>query len=60
MIGIREVVFAAAATLTASGAALAADLPTMKSAPVAPLAVPYNWSGLYVGAYAGGSFGSVK
>jgi outer membrane immunogenic protein len=60
MIGIREVVFAATATIAASGTALAADLPTMKSAPIAPLAVPYNWSGLYVGAYAGGSFGTVN
>ena len=45
---------AVAALLLAPTAALAADLP-VKAAPIAP--PPYNWTGFYIGATAGGSFG---
>lgn len=44
----------------ASGTALAADLPARRAMPVKapePVAYGYNWSGVYVGAHAGGGFG---
>ena len=44
-----------------STAALAADLPTRKEAPPpVPYVAPFTWTGFYIGAYAGGSFGSVN
>jgi outer membrane immunogenic protein len=44
-----------------STAALAADLPTRKEAPApAPYVAPFTWTGFYIGAFAGGSFGSVN
>ncbi len=51
------------ALLASIGAALstgafAADLPTRKEAPPPiPYVAPFSWTGFYVGAYAGGSFG---
>src|SRR5260221_13913652 len=40
--------------------AFAADLPVKAtSAPVAPVAAPYNWSGLYVGGNIGGAWAHV-
>jgi len=44
----------------ACGPALAADLPARRAMPVKapePVATYYNWSGLYIGAHAGGGFG---
>jgi len=52
--------FAVSTTLALSAAASAADLPTMKPAPAAPMAGLYDWSGFYVGGYAGGSFGTTS
>jgi outer membrane immunogenic protein len=45
---------AAAFSLGAVQAASAADMPT--KAPMAPVAVPFNWSGFYIGGNAGGAF----
>ena|SRR5271168_1588766 len=44
-----------------STAALAADLPTRKEAPPpVPYVAPFTWTGFYIGAFAGGSFGSPR
>jgi outer membrane immunogenic protein len=43
-----------------SSPAIAADLPTMKPVPAAIAATAYDWSGFYVGGYAGGAFGSAR
>ena len=50
----------AAAAMIASGAALAADIPQRRYAPVAPAPfVPaFTWAGLYVGVNAGAAFGN--
>lgn len=52
----------ACAALAVATAASAADLPTSKPAPRAPVPVAtlYDWSGFYVGGYAGGSFGTAS
>lgn len=60
MIKIAFGAFGISALLAFSAAASAADLPTMKAAPVAPVVGPYDWAGFYVGAYAGGSFGATS
>jgi outer membrane immunogenic protein len=49
------VVLVAIAGLGFVSSASAADMPT--KAPVAPLAVAYNWTGFYIGLNAGGSWG---
>ena len=43
-----------------AGSALAADLPTRKGPPIAPVYVPppFTWTGFYVGANAGGGWAS--
>ena len=50
--------FAAVAALLAfGGAAVAADLPTRKSAPVyVPVVQAFTWTGAYFGVNAGGAF----
>ena len=48
------------ATLTATSAAAAADLPTMKGPPAAPPPAAFSWTGPYGGLYAGGSFASTN
>jgi outer membrane immunogenic protein len=46
---------------TLSTGAWAADLPMRTAAaPPVPMIAPWSWTGLYVGGYAGGSFGSTK
>ena len=47
---------AAVAVIGFASVASAADMPV--KAPVAPVAVPYNWTGFYVGANIGGGWGS--
>jgi hypothetical protein len=47
-------IFAAFWLLGAIGSASAADLPTKAPPYIAPVAVPPNWSGFYVGFNAGG------
>jgi hypothetical protein len=47
-------IFAAFWLLGAIGSASAADLPTKAPPYIAPVAVPPNWSGFYVGLNAGG------
>jgi outer membrane immunogenic protein len=51
---------AVAAIALTAGSAFAADLPSRKMAPVAPVSVApaYKWSGAYVGVNAGYGFGS--
>ncbi len=54
---MKNGLFIAATTLCLTGSALAADLPTMKSAPpVYTPPPPYNWTGFYLGANAGVGF----
>ncbi|WP_158817167.1 outer membrane protein [Methylocapsa sp. S129] len=60
MIKFTGKALAVSAALTFSASAFAADLPTSKPAPVFPASGPYNWSGFYVGGYAGGSFGTTS
>jgi outer membrane immunogenic protein len=52
----KLITFATAMVLSATASAYAADLPV--KAPVAPIAVPFSWSGFYVGGNAGGSWRS--
>jgi outer membrane immunogenic protein len=58
---LRLAVSASALALL-SGAAAAADLPTMVPPPPAPMLsttpLAYNWSGFYIGAHGGWAFGS--
>jgi len=53
---MKKLVFAAAAATLVSGAAMAADLPTAKGPPPAPViyAPAFTWTGFYVGINAGG------
>lgn len=52
---------AAGALLISATSALAADLPSRKVAPVAPVVAPaFTWTGFYVGADLGGAFGYAK
>jgi len=53
---MKKLFVAAFAAFGFFGSAFAADMPV--KAPMAPVATPYNWSGLYVGAVAGGAWGS--
>jgi len=53
--GVRLTVLGLFVAVVSPGAALAADLPTNKTPPAAPmLASPPNWSGFYAGAFVGG------
>lgn len=52
---------AVGALLVSATSALAADLPSRKVAPVAPIVAPaFTWTGFYVGADLGGAFGYAK
>jgi len=52
---------AAGALILSATSALAADLPSRKVAPVAPVVAPaFTWTGFYVGADIGGAFGYSK
>jgi outer membrane immunogenic protein len=47
--------------MTLATCAVAADLPMRTAAPAPPPVItPWSWAGLYLGAYAGGSFGTAK
>jgi outer membrane immunogenic protein len=55
----RSLILSCAASLAVGAGALAADLPSRAAPAPAPIvALQYSWSGFYVGAYAGGLFGS--
>lgn len=58
---MKKTLFAAVSALAilGAGAAMAADLPSRSRAPVAPAFVPpaFTWTGFYIGANAGYSFG---
>lgn len=54
---LKKTLISAAALVAFGGAALAADLPTRKSAPVyVPIAPAFTWTGAYFGVNAGGIF----
>ena len=55
----RVALLASAATLIGS-TAFAADLPSRKVAPVAPVAPVFTWTGFYAGINAGGGWGNEK
>jgi outer membrane immunogenic protein len=60
LMNFRSALLASVAMALSTGA-FAADLPTRKEAPPPlPVVAPWTWSGFYVGAYAGGSFGSAS
>jgi outer membrane immunogenic protein len=47
---MRKLLLASAAVLLAGGTASAADLPSRKTAPVAPVYAPvFTWTGFYAG-----------
>jgi outer membrane immunogenic protein len=53
---VNKLIVAAIAAFGFAGSAFAADIPV--KAPMVPVAAPFNWTGLYVGAVAGGAWGS--
>jgi outer membrane immunogenic protein len=57
---LKLVLMAGVAAFALASAANAADLPTKKAppAPYVPVAPPFSWTGFYVGATAGGIWGS--
>jgi len=58
---LRTALLAGVASLAASTAAFAADLPTRKEPPAPiPVVAPWSWTGFYIGGYIGGSFGSAN
>ncbi len=57
---MRLAQFVLLAILLGSTTAYAADLPTKKAPPASPAPAPFSWTGFYVGAYAGGSFGNTN
>ena len=57
---MKKLLLSTAAFALLGGAAMAADLPAMESAPMmAPVATAYNWTGFYAGLDAGYSWGNV-
>ncbi len=57
MTSFRAAAFAGLAFLAGTGLTLAADLPSARYAPVAPLAPAYNWYGFFIGGQAGYAWG---
>jgi outer membrane immunogenic protein len=59
---IRSLLISSALTVVVAGAALAADLPSTKEAPVfAPPPPPvFSWTGFYIGVNGGGGFDQVR
>ncbi len=60
---VRRAIFGSIVSASAivSTAAFAADLPTKKTPPEPiPAAIPYSWTGFYIGGYAGASFGQAQ
>jgi outer membrane immunogenic protein len=55
---MKKVLLASAALAALSTAALAADLPSRRLAPVAPVVPAFTWTGLYAGGQVGYSFGN--
>ena len=56
----RSTVFSVVALLLSSVSGFGADLASASAPPVSPAAVPFNWTGFYIGGYMGGSFGKNK
>jgi outer membrane immunogenic protein len=57
---LRLGLLASAAFVALTTGSFAADLPTKKGPPPAPLVVPYSWTGFYIGVNAGGVWGSTN
>jgi len=57
---LRIGILASAAVLAVTTGSLAADLPTMKGPPPAPVAPVFTWTGFYIGANVGGAWGSTN
>lgn len=56
----KKILVGALAGLGFAGSALAADLPSRYSAPVAPYVEPFTWTGIYGGINGGYNFGNTK
>src|SRR5262245_3457196 len=54
----KLIILAAGFSVTAAASVFAADMPV--KAPVAPAAIPYSWTGFYVGANVGYSWGRAE
>jgi outer membrane immunogenic protein len=57
---VKKLLLAVSVIALTSGGAFAADLAPAPVQPVAPVYVPYSWTGFYVGAQAGYQFGKVS
>jgi len=57
---LRNLLLSSIAFTVLAGSAVAADLPSTKSAPVFTPAPVFSWTGVYVGVYGGGAFGEGK
>jgi hypothetical protein len=53
---VKRVLSAGVATLIGYGIANAADLPVKAPPPAAPVYMPYNWNGFYIGGNVGGAW----
>jgi outer membrane immunogenic protein len=59
-ISMKKLALAACFLMSVSGSGLAADLAAAPVEPIAPVYVPYNWTGFYAGVQAGYQFGKVS
>ena len=57
---MKRLVYVLTASFAALGPAAAADLAPRAVEPIAPVYLPFNWTGFYVGAQAGYQFGKIS